>query len=154
LPEAERRAAALRFVRRSGKHPTNTATAEIVDEVMDLLGHPLLAQLFGPNSRAEVPLTGVVADVVVGGLVDRLAVLPDRIICGDFKTNRRTPANVASTPVSYVRQMAAYRGVLRAIFPTKPAICALIWTRDAKISVLPDAVLDSYAPDRLPVPQT
>jgi ATP-dependent helicase/nuclease subunit A len=153
LPEAERRTAALRFVRRSPKHPTNTAFAEIVDEVMDILCHPLLAPLFGPSSRAEVPLTGVVSGIVVGGLVDRLAVLPDRIICGDFKTNWRTPASVASTPVAYVRQMAAYRGVLRAIFPTKSAICVLIWTREARISVVPDTVLDSYAPDRLPAPQ-
>ena len=52
------------------------------------MAHPDLAPLFGPDSRAEVPLTGVIGDAVVGGLVDRLVVLPDRVLIADFKTNR------------------------------------------------------------------
>ena len=52
---------------------------------------PGLAPLFGPGSRAEVPLTGVIGGMVIGGLVDRLAVLPDRVLVADFKTNRRPP---------------------------------------------------------------
>ena len=40
------------------------------------------------------------ATTVIGGLVDRLAVLPDRVLIADFKTNRRPPARVADTPVT------------------------------------------------------
>ena len=105
---------------------------------MAILHHPTLAPLFGPESRAEVPLTGVVGDVVVGGLIDRLVVLPDRVLLADFKTNRRPPASVEATPVAYLRQMASYRAVLRSIFPDRPVQCALIWTREARVSVLPD----------------
>ena len=72
------------------------------------MAHPDLAPLFGPDSRAEVPLTGVVADSVVGGLVDRLAVLPDRVLVADFKTNRRPPTRVEDTPV----HVSAADGVL------------------------------------------
>jgi ATP-dependent helicase/nuclease subunit A len=119
---------------------------QIADEVLAVMAHPDLAPLFGPDSRPEVPLTGVVGDQVVGGLVDRLAVLPDRVLVGDFKTNRRPPGRVADTPVMYLRQMASYRAVLQAIFPGRPVSCALIWTRAALVAILPDEMLDSHDP--------
>jgi ATP-dependent helicase/nuclease subunit A len=86
----------------------------------------------------------VVGDTVVGGLVDRLAVLPDQVVVADFKTNRRPPVRVADTPVMYLRQMASYRSVLRAIFPGRPVRCALVWTRDARVAMLPDELLDRH----------
>ena len=116
----------------------------IADEVLAVMAHPDLAPLFGPGSRAEVPLTGVIADSVVGGLVDRLVVLPDRVLVADFKTNRRPPVRVEDTPVLYLRQMASYRAVLRAIFPGRSVRCALIWTREARVAMLPDEMLDSH----------
>ncbi|MGE4045513.1 MAG: double-strand break repair helicase AddA [Acetobacteraceae bacterium] len=148
LPAATWREAAARFVDRPG-HGLSAADARgVVDEVLAILTHADLAALFGPDGRAEVPLTGVVGDVVVGGLVDRLAVLPDRVLLADFKTNRRPPARAEDTPVLYLRQMATYRSVLRAIYPERPVRCALIWTRDARVSILPDAMLDAHEPGR------
>ena len=105
-----------------------------------------LAPLFGPGSRAEVPLTGVIAGSVVGGLVDRLAVLADRVLMADFKTNRRPPGRIEDTPVLYLRQMAAYRAVLREIFPGRDIICALVWTQASQVVILPDALLETHAP--------
>jgi ATP-dependent helicase/nuclease subunit A len=118
----------------------------MVAEIESILDHPELAPLFGPGSRAEVPLTGVVGGSVVGGLVDRLVVLPDRVLVADFKTNRRPPESLAETPAMYARQMALYRAVLRAVFPGREVICALIWTRDARVTVLPDELLDPHEP--------
>ena len=46
----------------------------------------------------------------------------------------------------YLRQMAAYRAVLRGIFPDRPVRCALVWTRAARVAMLPDALLDPHAP--------
>ncbi len=142
LPEADRYSAAVRYIERSGSE----ASAAIADEVMAILCHPTLTPLFGPGSRAEVPVTGVVGNVVVGGLIDRLVVLPDRVLLVDFKTNRRPPDSVEATPVTYLRQMASYRAVLRGIFPDRPVRCALIWTREARVAVLPDALLDPHQP--------
>jgi ATP-dependent helicase/nuclease subunit A len=99
-----------------------------------------------------VPLTGVVGGAVIGGLVDRLAVLPDRVLIADYKTNRAPPADLADTPVLYLRQMAAYRAVLAAIFPDRPVGCALIWTRDARVAWLPPELLDRHAPGSLTLP--
>ena len=120
--------------------------ASLAEEVLAILDHPELSPLFGSTSRAEVPLTGLLGTAVVGGLVDRLAVLPDRVLLADYKTNRRPPATEADTPVLYLRQLAAYRAVLRQIFPGRPVHCALIWTQAARVSMLPDALLDSHAP--------
>jgi ATP-dependent helicase/nuclease subunit A len=89
-----------------------------------------------------VPLTGLAGGLVVGGLVDRLAVLDDRVLVADYKTNRRPPTRVADTPVLYRRQMAAYRAVLRDIFPGRAIVCALVWTQTAQVVILPDELLD------------
>jgi ATP-dependent helicase/nuclease subunit A len=89
-----------------------------------------------------VPLTGLVNGAVVGGLVDRLAVLEKRVIIADYKTNRRPPVRVEDTPVLYLRQMAAYRGVLREIFPGRTISCALVWTQASQVVMLPDELLD------------
>ena len=144
LPDGDRWAAAMRFLDRPRNSLPPGAAAEIAGETMTMLAHPDLAAVFGPDSRAEVPLTGVVGDVVVGGLVDRLAVLPDRVVLVDFKTNRRPPARTEDTPVVYLRQMASYRAVLRTIFPDRPVFCSLIWTREARVVALPDGLLDGH----------
>jgi ATP-dependent helicase/nuclease subunit A len=54
--------------------------------------------------------------------------------------------------VLYLRQMAAYRAVLRAVFPGRPVRCCLIWTRTATVSVLPDGMLDEHDPGQLDPP--
>ncbi len=102
--------------------------------------------MFGPGSRAEVPLTGLVSGAVVGGVVDRLAVLPDRVLLADFKTNRDPPDTPERTPRLYLRQLAAYRAVLRGVFGDRPVQCALVWTRAARVVMLPDVLLDAHAP--------
>ena len=146
LPQAERENAARRWLDRPGRDLPPDDCEEMVAEAMAILHHPALAPAFGPGSRAEVPLTGVIGTQVVGGLVDRLAVLADRVLVADFKTNRHAPERVADTPVMYLRQMAAYRAVLRQIFPDRPVSCALIWTRVARVVMLPDELLDAHAP--------
>jgi ATP-dependent helicase/nuclease subunit A len=143
IPVDQRPAAAARFLDRPGIGLDASALAA---EVLAALDHPAFAQLFGSASRPEVPLTGVVEDVVIAGFVDRLSVLPDRILVADYKTNREPPDDVAEVPVLYLRQMAAYRALLRAIFPDRVVACALIWTVGPLVMPLPDMLLDRHAP--------
>jgi ATP-dependent helicase/nuclease subunit A len=146
LPDARRAAAARAWLDRPGNGLADGEAAVLASETLAILDHPELAPLFGADSRAEVPLTGVVAEAVVGGLVDRLAVLPDRVLMADFKTNRRPPRRIEDTPVLYLRQMAAYRAVLREIFPGRAIVCALVWTQASQVVILPDALLAAHGP--------
>ena len=140
LPPAARHGAVAAYLRGAG------AEAGLASEVMAILDHPALAPLFGPLGRAEQPLAGVVDGAVVSGIVDRLAVLPDAVLLADYKTNRDAPDSPAAAPVLYLRQMAAYRAVLRAAFPGRPVRCCLVWTRTASVMALPDELLDGHAP--------
>jgi ATP-dependent helicase/nuclease subunit A len=147
LPEARREAAARDFLARPGHGLAPAAVALLAEETLAILRHPALAPLFGPGSRAEVPLTGVIGGRVIGGLVDRLAVGPAEVLLADYKTNRAPPANLAATPLLYLRQMAAYRAVLAEIFPGRAIRCFLVWTQAARIDRLDDALLDAHALD-------
>jgi ATP-dependent helicase/nuclease subunit A len=146
IPAAERAAAAQTYLRRPGAMIPPGEVPALLADILAVLENPALAPLFGPDGRAEVPLTGVASGMVVGGLVDRLAVLPDRVLVADYKTNRLPPADVDSVPVLYLRQMAAYRAVLRGAFPGRAIHCALVWTTGARATVLPDSLLDRHAP--------
>jgi ATP-dependent helicase/nuclease subunit A len=144
---ADRRAAAARhFFSRPGQDLTPEDAAALADAVLAVLDHPALAPVFGPAGRAEVPLTGLIGESVVGGLVDRLAVLPDRVLVADFKTNRHPPATVAETPPLYLRQMAAYRAVLCRVFPDRSVVSALVWTETVRVDFLSDLLLDQHNP--------
>ncbi len=146
LPLAARAQAARGYLSRPGIGLDADEIEATLADLASVLEHPDLAPLFAPGSRAEVPLTGVVAGTVVSGIVDRLAVLPDRVLVADYKTNRLPPDGLDAVPVLYLRQMAAYRAVLRAAFPGRGVACALVWTSGAVAMPLPDAWLDPHAP--------
>ena len=55
-------------------------------------------------------------------------------------------AHAAAVPALYLRQMAAYRALLRQAFPGRRIECALVWTHGARLLPLPEAVLDRHAP--------
>ena len=146
LPEAARPAAAAAYLHHGGFDLTEDAAAELAGQVMAVLAHPELAPLFGPTGRAEQPLTGLIGSAVITGVVDRMAVLPNEVIVADYKTNRTAPADVANTPVMYLRQLAAYRAVLRGIYPDRTVRCALVWTEQAAVVPIPQALLDAHQP--------
>ncbi len=111
-----------------------------------MLDDERFAALFGPSSRAEVPLVGVVDGAVVAGQVDRLVVSGAAVMVVDFKTNRAPPEHEADIPPAYLAQMAAYRAVLALIYPGRPIRCALLWTDGPRLVELGDAALAGRAP--------
>jgi len=119
---------------------------QLAEQTVAVLRHPDLAALFGPHSRAEQPITGLIGRVVISGKVDRLAVLPSEVLLADYKTGRDAPAEVSATPVLYLRQLASYRAVLQAIYPERPVRCVLVWTSGPTVVALPPALLDAHAP--------
>jgi ATP-dependent helicase/nuclease subunit A len=144
LPASAWERAALAHLSRHGLEPEEVAT--LVAQTLSVLRHPDLASLFGPGSRAEQPITGLIGGAVITGTVDRLVVLPTQVLLADYKTGRDAPSAVADTPVLYLRQLAAYRAVLQAVYPERAIHCALVWTSGATVVSLPPALLDAHAP--------
>ncbi len=116
-------------------------------EALAVVGNARFAHLFGPGSRAEAPLVGVVGGAVVAGQVDRLVVEPGRIAMLDYKTHRPAPAAESDVPEIYLRQMALYRTLLARAFPGRAVTCALLWTETPTIMELSGAILDRFAPE-------
>ncbi len=136
--------AALAYLQR---HELDAAEIEsLVTQTLGVLRHPALAPLFAPGSRAEQPITGLIGGAVITGKVDRLAVLPNAVLLADYKTGRDAPDDVAQTPVLYLRQLAAYRAVLSAIYPDREVRCALVWTSGPIVAELPPGLLDAHTP--------
>jgi ATP-dependent helicase/nuclease subunit A len=95
---------------------------------------------------AEVPVAAVVGQTVVTGQVDRLLLLPDRIVVVDFKTGRFVPDTIDQVRVGYIRQMAYYAAALARIYPGRRVEAALLYTNGPRMVTVPDAMLADYAP--------
>jgi ATP-dependent helicase/nuclease subunit A len=150
LPErdpAEREAAGRRFLSRPGHGLSAEEQTELLREVLDIVEAPALAAAFGPDSLAEAPIVGSVGGRLISGQVDRLVVTPERVVVLDYKTNRPPPETPDDVAPLHLRQMAAYRAVLRAAFPGREVECVLVWTYGARCMALPPRLLDAHAPD-------
>ncbi len=138
--------AAQRFLARPGHGLDGAAQAQITAEVMALLDDTDFAAAFGADSLSEAPIAGRIGGQLLAGQVDRLLVSPDRVQLIDYKTNRPPPGQTADVAPAYLRQMAAYRALLRLAFPGRRVECALLWTYSARLMRLPDDLLDRHAP--------
>ncbi|MDB5446616.1 MAG: helicase, UvrD/Rep family, partial [Phenylobacterium sp.] len=94
---------------------------------------------------AEVAIAGTAptlpAGLRISGRIDRLVVLPERVLVVDFKTNRPSPAAIADADPAYLRQMAVYAAVLAEIFPGRRIEAALIWTDGPKLMPVPEKLI-------------
>ncbi len=151
LPAGDRATAARRFLAAPVHGLEEAAREEILAATLGALEEPGFAALFGPGSRAEAPVIGVVPTAaggaqVVSGRIDRLCIGPEQVLVLDFKTQRPAPAEASGVPPAYLAQLAAYRAVLRRIYPDRPVRCALLWTDGPRLMPLDDALLDRHAP--------
>jgi ATP-dependent helicase/nuclease subunit A len=118
---------------------------EALASVSRLLSDPQFAPVFAAGSAAEVAIVGTL-DVkgrprIVSGVIDRMAVAPDRVLIVDFKTNRPPPKSLAEVPQAYILQLALYAELLKPIYPGKPIEAALLFTENAELMMLPAANL-------------
>jgi ATP-dependent helicase/nuclease subunit A len=123
--------------------------AEIVASALAVLRDPAVAAAFGPGSLAEAPVVGRIASQVIAGQVDRLVVGPSEVLVIDYKTNRPPPKRAEEVAPVYLGQMAAYRALLREIYPGRTVRCLLLWTEGPRLMPLADRLLDRHAPKPL-----
>ncbi len=143
IPTGNRRAASDTFLSRAVWSLEPETVKAITDETLAVLDHPDFAAVFGPGSKAEVPVTGLINGHVLSGQVDRLVVSEKDVIIVDYKTNRPPPQTTEGVDPAYRFQMAAYRAALSEIYPNKTIRCVLLWTDGPFITELPKEMLDA-----------
>ncbi len=119
--------------------------AALIDPVCAILADARFARLFSGDALVEAPIAGVVGERTIAGTVDRL-LIGDAIEVVDYKTGRRVPASLGSIPSYHLDQMAAYRDVLRAVFPGRPVCASLLYTEGPVLYELDDTLLDAHKP--------
>ncbi len=151
LPDLDlerRRSAAAAFLSRPVHQLQTEVQAAISEEVMNIIENPDLMPLFGPDSHAEAPIVGAVdspnGTEVISGQVDRLVIRENEIMIIDYKTNRPAPRQESDVPDAYFQQMAAYRAVLRKIWPRHTFQCVLLWTDGPRTMSLSERQLDRF----------
>jgi ATP-dependent helicase/nuclease subunit A len=142
LPFDRRAEAAGRFLA-AQSDIGDEAAASLAEEAMRVMTDPRIASLFGPGSRAEVPVAGRLGGKPVSGQIDRLVVTPERVIIADFKTNVPAPVRLDDVPEAYLAQLAIYRALLAGIVPGRPVEAWLIWTTLPEVMAIPPERLDA-----------
>jgi len=149
LPEvaiADRRRAADRILEPYRESFEAGALDAMREEAMTVLEDPRFAAVFAPGGLAEATIggraKGARETVRLAGQIDRLAILEDRILIVDYKTNRPPPTQIEDVAPAYIAQLAAYRGLLQEIYPGRKIEAALLWTYDARLMPIPAAALD------------
>lgn len=139
LPDIEteyRISSAQNFINNYHNYTNKKESEEIFKTIVRVMNEKKIVALFEHNSKAEVPITGMINNYVVSGQVDRLVEYDDKILIIDYKTNRKPPKDSANISPVYIKQMAAYRNVLKTIYPNKKIVCSIIWTQTPEIMIV------------------
>ena len=145
LGEDARLKAAARIIDAGINHLSRSEAEAVLAEVLGLLGLPELSAVFGPDARAEVPVSGLVGTTPVSGVIDRLVVEASCITIVDFKTGAAPDLSRedGSLPLAYISQMALYRHLVSQIWPGRDVIAGLLYTENARMYWVDPAAMDS-----------
>ncbi len=132
VPEARRREVATALLR--AEHPELAPELDgLLAEALRVMALPEIAAAFGPGSRAEQPVAGMVDGRPVAGRIDRFAVEDGRVLVVDFKSHPRPPDRV---PDGILHQMRHYARILRGLYPDRRIEAAVVWTALPRVDVL------------------
>jgi ATP-dependent helicase/nuclease subunit A len=145
VPPEARHAAAERLLLRELPHDPDLA-ASVLAEAEAVLAEPALADIFGPESRAELALVGHLpterGEYAVSGRIDRILRDSTGWHIVDFKTNRVVPATPEDADPGYVLQLALYRRLLMEIEPGVAVRASLVWTAGPNDMPIPAALME------------
>jgi ATP-dependent helicase/nuclease subunit A len=123
---------------------TDGQRSEMSRAALAVIQDDRFAEVFGLGSRSEVALAGrLKGGLALSGRLDRLVLLPHRLLIVDFKTNRPAPASVRDADPAYVLQMALYVAVLREAYPDRSVEAALVWTDGPALMPVPQDMMDA-----------
>jgi ATP-dependent helicase/nuclease subunit A len=130
-----------------GNWLTEAQQGQLAEEVVALISAPELAALFGPESKAEIAISGSVMlgegkKRDISAQIDRLAVTNDAVFIADYKTAARAPERLEDIPETYIAQLALYRALLVPVYPDRRVVCLIVYTAGPRVFTLSDAQLD------------
>jgi ATP-dependent helicase/nuclease subunit A len=142
-PPQHRAAAAKAYLEAHGGALSEAARGMLAAQVVRVIEAPELLALFGPGSRGEAPLAGVLRrtgrpDAPYSGRLDRLLVTKADILIVDFKLGAAPPQPSAA----HIAQLAVYRAALRPLYPTLPVRAALVYLDGPTLRPIDAADLD------------
>jgi ATP-dependent helicase/nuclease subunit A len=147
MPNAEREAAARRYLTRIGAGWRDEDRDRAWASVASILDDASFAPIFTPGSRAEVSIMGTL-DIrgrprTISGKIDRLAISEREVLLVDYKTDRHPPVEASRVPDAYLLQLALYRALLQPLYPGRPVAAALLFTEAPRLVPLPAEAMDS-----------
>ena len=134
VEEKERQARAELFLRTEMPDSPKYEITRIINEVLNLC--QTYPEIFGLNSKAEVPIIGEVGGKIISAKIDRLVIDKDKVIIVDYKTNRPAATTLAEVPKIYVKQLNAYKALLQKIYPDKIVEIYILWTNTCNMMKL------------------
>jgi ATP-dependent helicase/nuclease subunit A len=147
LPDVapQRRAsAATAYLDLLGGELAEPARAALAAKVLAAIGAPELKPLFGPGSRGEVPLIGLLArrgrpNLPYSGRLDRLVATADGVSIVDFKLGAKPDHPAAA----HIAQLAVYRAALQPLYPGLPIRAALVYLDGPTTAPIGDEELEA-----------
>ena len=144
LPPERRPGAATVYLDAWGGALAESARAALASKVLAAIGAPQLSFLFGPNSRGEVPLAGLLRragrpDLAYSGRLDRLVATDEGVLIVDFKLGEK-PDRPAS---SHVAQLALYRAALQPLYREASIRAALVYLDGPTLAPVSGEELDA-----------
>ena len=144
LPPERRLGAATVYLDAWGGALAESARAALASKALVAIGAPELSFLFGPDSRGEVPLAGLLRqpgrpDLPYSGRLDRLVATDQGVFIVDFKLGEK-PDRPAS---SHVVQLALYRAALQPLYLEAPIRAALVYLDGPTLAPISGEELDA-----------
>jgi ATP-dependent helicase/nuclease subunit A len=119
--------------------------AAIIRKARSILTRLDLVEVFGPTSRAEVPILAQgrrnATPITIAGRIDRLVVEPQRVLIIDYKSDAQVPKTPDDVPAGYVSQLGLYAQIAGQLFPGRKVEAAILWTSLESLMILPAAKL-------------
>ncbi len=119
---------------------------DISEKLFDVFEDPTFNVLFGQNSVAEAPITGIVSGKVFSGQIDRLIVLDNEVWIVDYKSNRYVPKSPNEVHKTYKAQLYAYNNLIKDIFPDKIIRTFLLWCENLTLMEMTET-LTTFTPE-------
>ncbi len=134
--EVDKESLIRKFIIHNATNISEYEIERVTKEVLRLIKDERFGNLFGEQSRAEVPIMGQVGDRIISGQIDRLVIEEDCVKIIDYKTNRPAAQSVEDVPQLYRKQLYAYRELVERLYPDKRIETYILWTDTAHLMMV------------------